>query len=184
MVSENRCSSKGTYSVSEIRLICGDASKWWASRRPDLVFTNPYAPIPRFLHGLPSFISLYHPAGQDRRGRIDQTQRWIGSELIKVSDWGLGGNNALYVANLPVRPIDLTDLVEDTYQPGIGWFPLELPMRVMDIHKRLFMPGDQVWDGFCGRGTVAKACQTLGLDCVSIDIDRSRVELARQYLDL
>ena len=159
----------------------GDASQWRGDAEAiGLVFTHPYAPIPKTLQGKPSIINLYHPPGNATRQK--QAEAWIGAELEPVSYWGRGHRNITYVANLPFRNVQLADLVEEEIQPGMGWFPLDLPMRVLRAYADLIPPGTTVWDGFMGRGTVGKACQLLGYRYIGLDIDASRVALARSYL--
>lgn len=159
----------------------GDASQWNGDAAAvDLVFTHPYSPVPKSLHGKPAIINLYHPPG--RIGRQKQAEGWIGAALEPVSYWGRGHRNITYVANLPFHAVDLSDLVEDEFEPGIGWFPLELPVRMLRAYRDQLKPRATVWDGFCGRGTVGKACQLLGFNYLGLDIDGARVRLARNYL--
>lgn len=152
-----------------IKLSCGDASK--SDADADLVFCHPYATLPPQLIGKPSIINLC--------GKKKQiAQEWVGTDLWEISKWGRVPNT-LYVANLPVEEIDLTDLIEDEIEPGNGFMPLELPLRVLRVYGR---SGLTVWDGFMGRGTIGKACQMLGMNYVGIDIDPKRFEIAREYL--
>ncbi len=168
-----------------IDLRVADASAW--EGRADAVFTNPYAPLPSCLHGLPSIISLYFRDENELRQRIVRTEKWIGNfSLGLVGYWGRERHNAMFVANLPVREADLTDLLEShtPYVEGVGWFPLLLCFRMLRLYSDVIRPPMVVWDGFAGRGSVSKACEVLGLNSVSLDIDPSRVEIARDFLGL
>lgn len=157
-----------------VRLSRGDARLW--EGEADLVFTHPYGPIPECLKGRPMLLNLFGD-------KLEQATRWAGADLEVVSRWGKGLRNTLYCANVERRAVDLTDLVEDNtgLEPGKGWFPLELPMRVLRAYGE---PGWTVWDGFMGRGTVGRACQIRGLSYIGIDIDPQRVEIARKYLGM
>lgn len=152
-------------------LICRNATEWVGSA--DLVLTNPYAPLPPCLRGVPSLISNFAE-------RKELCEAYVGAPLVEVSAWSRGLRNRVWAANLPVKPVDLTDLVEDEFEPGRGWFPEELPRRLLSAYRWAGLV--TVWDGFMGRGTVGKACAELGLDFVGIDINPQRVALAREYL--
>lgn len=155
----------------------GDGSKF--TGRADLILTNPYAAIPLHLHNRPMILSLFEGKGS----RQSLAEGWIGGRRItRLSAWGAGGNNTVYVAALPAREIDLTDLVEDPFEPGRGWFPLDLPARLLDLYSDFWKPGDVVLDPFMGRGTVGRACLDRELSFVGIDIAHERVRLAREYL--
>ena len=162
-------------------LICGDASTY--SGRADFIFTHPYASIPVQLRELPAIINLFTPPGQ-REAREAQAMDWLDSLLAPIGSWGRGGTNTVYVSNLEVRALDLSDLVEVEIEPGRGWFPLDLPARLLDLYADELPAGSVVWDGFCGRGTVGKAALQRGLRYVGIDRDEQRIHIARDYLGL
>lgn len=144
-----------------MRLICGDSSKWVGDA--DLVFTNPYGPLPKCLHGKPAIIVI-----KDRAGHRMRAEKWIGARLSLIGNYNDVG---VFVSNLPSFNGKLDDLEDGEF------FPLELPLRLLRHYGYRI-----VWDGFMGRGTVGMACRMLGLDFIGIDIDPARVELARQYL--
>lgn len=153
-----------------VTLICGNAADWRG--RADLVLTNPYARLPGCLHGVPTLISNFTE-------RKVHCEAWVGAPLHEIGAWGRGLRNRIWSANLdPVR-MDLTDLEEEEFAPGRGWFPLDLPRRLLAVYGR---PGITVWDGFCGRGTVGKACLEMGMSFVGIDRDPERVNLAKAYI--
>lgn len=149
-----------------MKLGLGDSSEYDGDA--DLVFTNPYAPLPQTLIGKPSIINIYF--------KNAAVQKWCGGrQLYKVSKWSRNNMNTIYVANYePVPRIDLTGLVE--VPPG--WFPEELVSRMLDFFPNV----KTVWDGFMGRGTVGKVARERGMSFVGIDIKPDRVELARAYL--
>jgi hypothetical protein len=138
--------------------------------------------MPKALHGKPAIINLFHPANHTATGRIQKAEQWIGAKLTRIGSWGHGFRNSVYVANLEPAIVTLSDLVEDAFEPGIGWFPLELPVRLLTAYRDQIPARTTVWDGFCGRGTVGKACQLLGFGYIGLDIDANRVRLARDYL--
>lgn len=160
-----------------VTLTCGNASQW-SGPKVDLVFTNPYAPLPKALHGLPSIISLFE--GRDNRRGLGES--WTGTRLTAVARWGKGGSNTIYVGNLPPRQIVCDDLIEDSFGPGKGWMPLALPLRLLDLWSDLIKPSAVVWDGFCGRGTIGRAALMHGYSYIGVDIDQQRVAMAKDYL--
>jgi hypothetical protein len=166
--------------VASVTVAEGDASTW-SGNGVDLIFTHPYAPLPRCLRGVPAIINLYHNPKVQRRVLIEIASGWVGAPLLPVGDWGKGRRNTVYVAGLPVAPVHIADLVEDEFEPGRGWFPLDLPFLLLGAYAS---PGMTIWDGFMGRGTVGKACQALGLGYVGLDIRPERVAIARDYLEL
>ncbi len=59
----------------------------------------------------------------------------------------------------------------------------QMPVRIAERAIRLATrPGEVVLDPFCGSGTVAVACQTLGRSCIAIEQSAAYVALARQRL--
>lgn len=151
----------------------GDASRWEGDG-VDLVFTHPYGLLPACVLRKPSIINLY--GNKKMSGEI-----FVAAPLTEIGRWGAGLRNTLYVANMPVPvpPVDISDLMEDEFEPGRGWMPLELPLRIL---KAIGQEGMTVWDGFCGRGTIGKACSMLGMNYIGLDIDPARVALAKDYL--
>jgi hypothetical protein len=162
------------------KLIQADASHWEGpAESVDLILCNPYAALPMQLQEKPAILSLYEGHGS----RKAVANVWAGgSGLFEIGTWGRGGRNTVYVTRLPWRQIDLRDLIEDEEIPGHGWFPLELPRRLLRLYFDFARPGQTVWDGFMGRGTVGRAAAELGLNFIGIDLDPDRVARARAYL--
>jgi len=152
-------------------LHCGNASEWTGTG-VDLVLTNPYAALPPCLRSTPAIVSNF----AERKSRCEG---YIGRELDEIATWGRGHRNRVWVAGLDPVPVDLSDLIEDEETPRRGWFPLELPLRLLRAYAR---PGMTICDPFMGRGTVGKACLLLGMKFIGIDRDPDRVELARRYI--
>lgn len=148
-----------------MEIICGDSSQWIG--RADLIITNPYAPLPECLHGVPAVIVL-----SNRKGRKEKAEDWVSANLIEIGQYA-SGEVAVYIANLTPHKIEMDDLETSEF------FPLQLPLRILKTYARL---GYTIWDGFMGRGTVGKACQILGYDFIGIDIDPNRVRLAEEFL--
>lgn len=137
----------------------------------DFVFSHLYGPLPAHLIGLPIIANQI--------GTKKEAERWAGCKLAKVGEWGRRIKNEVYVGNMESRPIDLDGLIEEEIRPGIGFFPLELVLRLLVEFSWL---GALVFDGFMGRGTVGKAALELGMEFVGIDIDHDRVKMAQAYL--
>jgi hypothetical protein len=158
-----------------ITLICANASQW-SGPIPDLVFTNPYAPFPACVRGVPAIISLFEGKG-DRKALGEE---WLGVPLTKLGRWGDGLKNSIYITpNMSRRNVKISDLV---CEPGHGWMPLELPLRLLDAYTHKLRDGAVIWDGFCGRGTIGKAALMLGYSYIGIDNNPARIEIARAYL--
>jgi len=161
--------------MDAVTLICGDASGYQGPA--DFVFTHPYAPLPKQLRGLPMLINLALPKGQELT-RIADAGRWTGAHLTPLSDWAKDGWNTIFVGNMPPREVDLTDLM--AVEPG--WFPEELPRRLLTLYADMIPSGGIIWDGFMGRGTVGKVAVEMGYSFVGMDNRADRVALAREYL--
>ncbi len=163
------------------RLYLGDSAEY-ADDDIDLVLTNPYGPIPTQLRGKPMLLSQ----------QTDAKASWeasVGIPLTEIARWQ-SDNQAVWVGNMDARPIDLSALRAEEFAPARGWWPLELPLGLLEAYgydwrgDNCFHKASTVWDGFCGRATTGKACQLLELNFVGIDIDPERVEIARKYLGL
>lgn len=146
------------------------------------MFSHLYGPLPKQLVGKPAIVNVY---GNKR----DAAERWCGAQLRELSKWGKGLTNTIYLAGpgsvcmshaANDMRLDLTDLVEDEFEPGRGWFPEELCWRLMQNPRGLI--DRVVFDGFMGRGTVGKVAREFGMHFVGIDRDPARVDIARQYI--
>lgn len=170
------------------RLYTGDSSRWKAEdgELPDVVFSTIYGPLPKELHHLPMIINIYHPVGHSWKERWTERREWCGgeSEFEVISCWGGDLRNTVYSYNLPKRMRRLNALKEDLSAVSFntGWFPVRLPLEVMDLYSDIFKPGVTVWDGFCGRGTVGKACQMLDLNFIGVEIDPVHMREAQAFL--
>jgi hypothetical protein len=169
--------STGSYGqgAHQVRLRCRDgaAMAYWGLA--DAVITHPYGHCPK---GLPSIVSIVG-TGRRRRGQVED---WVGSELTEIGCWGRVARNCVFVANLPYRHVELGDLVEDGEDRGCGFMPIELPRRILQAYSDFIRPGMTVWDGYCGRATIGKACIEAGINYIGIDIDPERIRMAREYL--
>ncbi len=52
------------------------------------------------------------------------------------------------------------------------------------IVAQYVQPGQTVWDGFMGRGTIAKICRERGIKYVGIEQLPKHIEIAKHYLGL
>jgi hypothetical protein len=136
------------------------------------VLTNPYAALPPCLLGLPMLIANF-------ANRIERCEEYVRAPLNEVTAWGRDQRCRIWVANAPAIKVDCSDLIEEEEIPGRGWFPLELPLRLL----RAYAPAASiVIDPFMGRGTVGKACKMLGHRFIGIDLDPARVAKAKDYI--
>lgn len=134
----------------------------------DLVLTNPYGPLPPALHSKPMLIHQW-------RHRKAEAERWCGNALAEISGWN-DDREVFWCANLgAVIPVDLHDLRPEPP----GWYPLDLPLRLLRAYGS---PGITVWDGFMGRGTVARACRELGMQYIGVERLQQHLDIAFDYL--
>lgn len=155
------------YQWPQYTFYSGDSSEFKGDA--DLVLTNPYAPLPKQLQDKPMLIC-------DFTDRHKLAEERCGTKLYELSPW-YGGRNTIWVGNAPVKNINLRDLNPELKD---GWFPLDLPLRLLTQYAR---PGMTIWDGFMGRGTTGLACRLLGLKFIGIDKDASRVHDAQRYIN-
>jgi hypothetical protein len=134
----------------------------------DLILSNIYGPLPSHLRNKPMLIANFVK-------RHALCEEWCGVKLNLVSLWE-DGRCAVWAGNTKVKSVDLTSCrSEDIY------FPLSLPLALL---RKYGKKGMTVWDGFCGRGTVGKACQELGINFIGGDIDEQQIEISKKYLSL
>jgi hypothetical protein len=138
----------------------------------DLVLTMPYGQLHTKLRGMPMIISGFALRSQTY-------SRFAMAPLTMIGVWGKNKDQAVWVANTDPFEVDIAGLVEEEFAPNRGWFPLELPRRLLAAYKG---KKDVVADPFMGRGTVGKAVLEYGGTFIGIDRDRERVQLAREYL--
>jgi hypothetical protein len=117
--------------------------------------------------------------------RLEAMQTFAGAKLTEIGRWHRG-TQAVWVANLDPVALDLEFLSAEEVKTGSGFWPLDLPVRLLETFAPRcgVTPGMTVWDGFAGRGTTGKACQLLGYRFVGVDISAERVTLAKRYLGL
>ncbi len=166
------------YQSEDLSIYHGNAEDWPGEEDVDLVLTNPYGPLPASLARTPMLVHQW----EYNRGVL---QRWIGgAELSLVSAWN-NGRECFWSANMPPLEVDLSDLRPEDG----GWYPLELPLRLLRAAEShlgydMFERPTRVWDGFMGRGTVAKACRELGLRYVGVEQLGVHIDIAVKYLEI
>ena len=155
------------YKDENVELLHGDSSQWYGEC--DLVITNPYAVLPNCLKGKPMFIC-------DFTHRKALAERRCHTSLELVSLW-YNGRNSIWYGNMGayIPQANLMDLVPFPE----GWFPDELVERLLVATEHPIT----IWDGFCGRGTVGKVAREHGHKFIGIDRDRTRVDLAVEYIN-
>lgn len=153
-----------------VRVYHGKAEDWDGGESIDLVFTNPYGPMPAALRDTPA---LYHQWVH----RKPELERWVGrGDLELVGTWN-DGREAFWCANLPCIPVDVSE-----FRPEHGgWYPLELVRRLLAVYGQ---PGMTIFDGFMGRGTVGKVARELGMNYVGVEELAAHLGLAVEYLGI
>jgi len=151
------------------QLFHGDSSQFVGEC--DVVLTNPYAPLPKFLQEKPMFII-------DFNFRHSKAEERCGTKLFHLSSW-FEGKNVIWYGNIDdvgqLHDVDFSHMMPEPE----GWFPYELPKTIL---QNFCQPGMTVWDGFMGRGTVGRACKDLGLNFIGVDKQMDRVEKAYDYI--
>ncbi len=154
----------------------GEAVDWdhdQSERTVDLVLTNPYGPLPAALATTPMLLHQWEY-------RKHETERFAGipqGSLELIGKWN-DSRECFWGANLEV--VVPVDLAEFKPEPG-GWYPLPMVTRLLQTYAQ---PGMTIWDGFMGRGTVAKACRELDLHYIGVERLQTHVDLALDYLGL
>jgi len=132
-------------STPDITIYQGLAAEWPGDEHIDLVFTNPYGYLPSSLVNHPMVLHQWIH-------RKRQLEVWAENLLTHcVGVWN-HEREAFWSAHYPRRTIDISEFVPE---PG-GWYPEDLVRRLL---PQFVCPGQTVWDGFMGRGTVAKVCR-------------------------
>lgn len=156
----------------DIQIYEGLAEQWRGDvGMVDFVFTNPYGYMPTTLRDHPMIIHQWiHRKGE--------AEKWCGNRLeFMVSSWN-DDREAFWSANIK-QPFSI-NLRAYRPEPG-GWYPEGLVQSILEQYVR---PGETVWDGFMGRGTIAKICRTLGVNYIGVEELPAHIAHAKAYLEL
>ena len=115
-----------------VQLYCGDARDCDDGMGGvDLVLTIPYTALPACLIDKPMILS-HDLARKDKLeshvGPLTEIGRWNVAQQIK----GHGAVQGVWVKGLDPVPVDLGHLCPEMFEPGRGWWPLDLPVRPVD----------------------------------------------------
>ena len=159
--------------TKDIKIYQGEAKDWLGFEPIDLVFTNPYGPLPRSLYGHPMVIHQWVH-------RRKEAEEWTGNKLTHhIGIWNRN-KEAFWSANILPKDrhfVDIGEFVPE--QPG--WYPEAMVRRLLKMYGR---DGWTIWDGFMGRGTVGKVAVELGMKYVGIERLSSHITIAREYLNV
>lgn len=155
----------------DLRIYEGNAEDWPNNEPIDLVFTNPYGYLPASLQEHPMVIHQWFH-------RKHEAEEWCGNILeYEISRWN-SDREVFWAANIrQTVPINLSRYKPE---PG-GWYPEELVESILEWYAS---PGQTVWDGFMGRGTIAKVCRAMNIRYVGVEQLPQHIALAKSYLDL
>jgi hypothetical protein len=148
----------------------GEAIDWPGEEHIDLVFTNPYGPLPTSLHGHPMVI---HQWVHNHR----QAELWCGNRLKHCVGLWNRNREAFWSTITQHLSVDIAAFVPEE----AGWYPEEMVRRLLTVFGR---PGFTVWDGFMGRGTIGKITLEYGMSYVGIERLSAHVALALDYLEI
>jgi hypothetical protein len=156
--------------TSDITIYQGKAEMWRGPEHIDLVLTNPYGYLPLSLSSHPMVIHQWVH-------RKAEAEEWA-SHLLDhcVGTWN-DGREAFWSANLPEITVDISEYKPE---PG-GWYPEAMVRKLL---MAFAVTGQTIWDGFMGRGTVAKICREQNLKYVGVEELPKHIALALDYLEL
>lgn len=157
--------------TSELVLYHGLAQDWDGKEEIDLVFTNPYGPMPK---SLVNHRMVIHQWVHRKR----EAERWCGNDLRHcIGTWNIG-REAFWSAN--IFPEVVVDIAR--FRPeDAGWYTEEMVKELLTVFGR---PGWTIWDGFMGRGTIGKIALSLGMRYVGVEELERHLIIARRYLDV
>lgn len=157
----------------DIKIYEGLAEQWEGREHVDLVLTNPYGPMPTGLRGTPMIIHQWVH-------RKEEAERWCGNKLdFLVGTWNKG-QEAFWSANIE-HPTEMSGLI-GAYNPEPGgWYPEHMVRMIL---QHFALPGQTIWDGFMGRGTVGKIARELGMHYIGVEQLPTHIALARGFLSL
>jgi len=101
--------------------------------------------------------------------------------------WVVRSEQPHYFDNKPLRGLgshfggDVMMAAAVMKTPVPGTKPMKIIKRLIEVHTK---PGERVLDIFGGSLTVLKACQELGRDCVTIEINEETAKKAIKYRDM
>lgn len=158
-------------STDQCTIYQGDAQDWPGDENVDIVITNPYGPLPMSLQHHPMVIHQWIH-------RKRAAEQWCRNPLRHlISKWN-HEKEGFWSANIaPPVIMHLDDYVPE--QPG--WYPEEMALQLVKVFAR---PGQTIWDGFMGRGTVGKMAMHLGMKYVGVEQLPAHIKIAREYLDV
>lgn len=165
-------SARLVHADDSIRIYEGRADTWDGGEPIDLVFTNPYGPLPASLRNTPTIVHQWCH-------RLDELKAWCGGVDLTLMSWWNNDREAFWVANMPMQLVDVRDFKPE---PG-GWYPEAMVRRILTAYD----PGTRpftVFDGFMGRGTVAMITRKLGMQYVGVEELPKHIALAKEYLGL
>ncbi len=156
----------------EITIYQGLAADWTPAEgeRVDVVVTNPYGYLPVSLERMPMLIHQWIH-------RKAQAELWARTPLPHLVSLWNRGREAFWTNTLwPGSPV--VDLSIYVPEPE-GWYPEDLVRALLGAFVQ---PGQTVFDGFMGRGTVAKIAREMGVNYIGVEQLPRHVALAREYL--
>lgn len=171
-----------------LKIYHGHAETWPGAETIDLVFTNPYGPLPRSLAGKPMIVHQW-------TRRLEELAAWCHTTPEKLRPLGTWnrGREGFYTLNLEPFPVNIERF---NPEPG-GWYP---PWLVDEIFgqfwaHRWYDPEKEeerrkadhkftVWDGFMGRGTLARVmgARSHELRFVGVEELGRHIDVALEYL--
>jgi DNA methylase len=157
--------------TDQLTIYHGLAKDWEGEEPIDLVFTNPYGKLPPSLHQHPMIIHQWIH-------RRHQAEEWCGNKLTHcIGAWNKN-KEAFWSANMDQTIfVNIREFVPETP----GWYPEAMVRRLLRTFGR---PGQTVWDGFMGRGTVGKIALELDMKYVGVEELSAHILIAREYLNV
>lgn len=160
------------YHDDHFKIYHGNAADWSPVEHVDLVFTNPYGPMPTELTDTPAIIHQWDHRKAD-------AERWSGMSLgVRIGRWNRDKES--FWVNDAMRGVSMINVSQFVPEEE-GWYPIEMVRRILSAYA---LPGQVVWDGFMGRGTIAKVCREMGLKYIGIEQLEKHIDIATKYLEI
>lgn len=170
-----------------LKIYHGRAEDWQGDEQVDLVFTNPYGPLPRQLAGVPMILHQWVH-------RSDELAKWVGvdeGDLQLLGKWNRD-REAFWCLNMAPFPVKIAQF---SPEPG-GWYPPWMVDEILgqywarrqgwtdEAYKARNGRPFTIWDGFMGRGTLARILRARDFRTVFVGVEElgAHIDLAAEYL--
>ncbi len=171
-----------------VRIYHGRAEDWPGEEKVDLVFTNPYGPLPASLARHPMIVHQW-------THRLEELALWCHTSTANLRPLGTWnrGREGFYTINLEPFPVKIERFRPE---PG-GWYDPWMVEEILGafwMHRWYDHEKEEerrkaghvftIWDGFMGRGTLARVMRARSNDLRFVGVEElgRHIDLATEYL--